>query len=436
MTRERVIDPPHRHSAVLRGPAEPALAIAVVVIAACGAPPPLKIEYTLTTGPSEVCYAGAQATAIATSCSDVTMLCQADLSVRVFSPSAPSTPYISLCQPVLDSHMNLCSIAGIDLPPPAAPIPEETLEVDVAVYNDSDLQHDTSGNPICPTDIQYAADGLPVNTQPTNGQATPAVGGRAFYHAGDAETVVTLGCNNLDRLQNPVCIGSGSVDATATVDDFDTGLSVSSTLAQSLSVWIGEPQVSGSQYVLSPVDEKLLAPTLQQPVPGWGDLVQLTFVASACLVVLEDAPQTTPTLTCHQVAAGSNQVDLVGTRLATSTLDQILVALGDSGFPAPGLVVGVVLDDLGNPAPGVAVTLAASSATPTVEYLSADRTTFTTGTGASTSTNGVFVSLDAPYGTMFSVPGSVQTAPTPQLGGVVEGKVTIVVLQFRQPSST
>jgi hypothetical protein len=411
-------------------------AIAVLVVAACGSPPPLKIQYTLTSGPSEVCYANAQTATIASgsACSDIAMLCPSDLSVRVFAQSAPTTPYISLCQPVPESHMNLCSITGIDLPPPVAPIPEETLVVDVAVYADSDLPHDSSGNPICPTDIQYADDGLPEDGQPTNGQIAPAIGGQAFYHSGDAETVVTLGCNNLDRLQNPACIGSDSVDVTATVNDFDTGLSVSPTLGANLSVSIGEPQASGSQYVLSPAEEKLLPPTVTQPVPGWGGFVQLDLVASACLEVLEDTAETTPSLTCKVVASGTNQVDLVGTRLAKSTLDAILAALGETAFPDAGLVVGVVLDDLGNPAPGATVT--PISGTPTIEYLSADRTTFATGSAATTSTNGVFISIDAPYGTIFTVPGSVNTAPAPQLGGLVEGKVTIVVLQFKQPSST
>ena len=402
----------------------------LIVLVACGNPPPLQIDYALTSGSSQVCYANALTGAVAKTCSDVSMLCQADLSVRVFAPSAPSTPYISLCRPVVDSRMNLCSIASIDLPPPTERIPEETLEVDVAVYRDSDLTHDGSNNPICPTNVQYAPDGLPADGQPTNGQPVPAIGGRAFYHAGDAQTVVSLGCTNLDRLQNAACIGSATVDVTATVDDFSNDLSVSPVLAQSLSVWMGEPQASGSGYALDSANEKALGQTALQPVPAWGGSAQIDLVASACLEVLEDVAETTPTLACKLVTRGQQQVDLVGVRLAKPTLDSILAALAQSSFPPAGLVVGIVLDALGNPAAGATVTTTGSGA-PTISYLSSDGKSVTSGGNAATSSNGVFLSLDAPYGTLFSVPAPVQTAPTPQLGGVVQNKVTVVVLQYK-----
>src|SRR5580692_1160151 len=213
--------------------------VIILALAACGSPPPLQIEYAVTTGSAQACYADPQTGAIATSCSNISMLCPADLSVRVFAPSSPSTPYISLCEKVtdIDSHMNLCSITGLGLPAPVAPIPEETLEVDVAVYPDSELPHDTSNNPICPTNIVYGADGAPMDVQPTTNDPWPAIGGQAFYHAGDADTVVTLFCTNLDRLQNVTCIGANDVDVTATVDDFANDLPVSASLAESLNVW-------------------------------------------------------------------------------------------------------------------------------------------------------------------------------------------------------
>ena len=412
------------------------VAVACAAFAACGAPPPLQISYTLTQQPSQQCYANPATQEVAKTCEDVSMLCPAVLSVRVFSPSAPSTPYISLCEPVVDSLMDLCSIAGIELPPPVDPIPEETLEVDVAVYSDGELMHDGSGNPICPTDVVYGADGLPEDGQPTNGMVSPAIGGRAFYHAGDSDTVVALGCTDQARLQSLACIGADTVDVTATVDDFNNGLPVSPSLAATLTVSVGEPQSSGSDYVLAPVDEKQLAPIVEQPIPGWGDIVQIDLVATACLEVLEDVAETTPTLVCQPVTSGQEEVDIVGVRLAKPTLDQLLSALDMNEFPDAGLVVGVVLDDLGNPAANATVTTSSSTGSATIAYLSADGSSFTSGSAAVTSTNGIFVSVDAPYGTIFSVPASLQTAPPPQLGGLVQGKVTIVVLQFKQPSST
>ena len=48
-----------------------------------------------------------------------------------------------------------------------------------------------------------------------------------------------------------------------------------------------------------------------------------------------------------------------------------------------------------------------------------------------TTSSGIFVSSDAPFGTTFSVASGVQAASG--FGGLVEGKVTIVVLQYQNP---
>jgi hypothetical protein len=58
----------------------------------------------------------------------------------------------------------------------------------------------------------------------------------------------------------------------------------------------------------------------------------------------------------------------------------------------------------------------------TIRYLSADKQSFTTG---ETTSNGIWVSEDAPYGTTFSRMGQV----VPTFGGLVDNKVTTVVLQ-------
>jgi hypothetical protein len=120
-------------------------------------------------------------------------------------------------------------------------------------------------------------------------------------------------------------------------------------------------------------------------------------------------------------------VDLTGVRLAKASLDQVLKTLGLAGtFPEKGLVLGMVLDNNGNPLSGVVVTSTAGL----VEYLSADRRNILTG---ATSSSGIFVSRDAPFGSTFSAHGSVVQMVPSGYGGLVDGKVTIVVLQFQQP---
>jgi hypothetical protein len=81
-----------------------------------------------------------------------------------------------------------------------------------------------------------------------------------------------------------------------------------------------------------------------------------------------------------------------------------------------------VLDSAENPLAGRVVT----TTTGTVKYLNANRTGLVSG---ATSASGIFVSQDAPYNTDFSTTNpQFQTITKP--GGLIKGKVTIVVLQF------
>ncbi|MGE5182268.1 MAG: hypothetical protein ACM31C_09405 [Acidobacteriota bacterium] len=399
------------------------LAIVVLgALAACGDPPPLQLKYTLSTK-GQACYAANGSAA--QSCSDVAMLCKAVLSVRIISPSDPSTPFVSQCVPVI-GRPDLCSIAGIDLPPPTVKIPSQTLEVQVAVYVDSDLDHDpVTSDPICPTDLQFTPEGLPAEATPS-----PAIGGRAFYHPGDTETVVALGCTDEPAIQDPKCVNQDTVAVTATVDDFDTEVAVPPTLADQLNVLVGEPQPvtigATTAYELSPTQTRPLDRTVTGPTPAWGASVDLKLQATACLEVLEDVPQATPSVTCKRLPSlGVQQLNLGGVRLAKTTLDQILAALPShpTQFPAQGLVVGIVLDQLGNPVANAQVTVDDPS-NPMASALALSENRQQVLAGATTS-NGIFISTDAGYGSMFSV-GTRGTA----FGGLVAGKVTTVVLQL------
>jgi hypothetical protein len=159
-------------------------------------------------------------------------------------------------------------------------------------------------------------------------------------------------------------------------------------------------------------------------VPGWSGDFDLQLTSTGCIEVFEDGAQTTATVTCTG-QIGANPLDLPGVRLAKPTLDGLLAALGKTQFPLDGLVVGLVLDYLGNPMANVTVT----ASTPAhIQYLTGDRSSFSATT---TSSNGIWLSTDAPYGTTFQPAGMAASA----FGGLVAGKVDIVIIQFPAPST-
>jgi hypothetical protein len=402
------------------------LALAILVLASCSDPPPLTIRYALKDTGSQVCYSNLANESVAASCSEVSMICQTVLDLRIVSANDPTTAYSKVCQPVL-GRMNLCSIAGIDLPSPAMTVSEQNLAVEVAIYRDSDLAHDDASNPICPTDLLFADDGTPQTSTPT-----PVVGGRAFYRPGDAQTVVDLSCFDEPALQDPRCLGKNTVSVTATVNDFDAGVPVTTALATNLSVSIAEPTLQGAQYEITQTQllTGALDPTFTGPIPSWGGNVELQLVSTACLDVDEGIAESTHTVTCKQVAARQAQVDLPGVRLSKTTLDQILAAFPLAAFPDPGMVVGIVLNQQGGPAENVSVTTN-DPMNIHISYLSANRANIIAG---ATSSNGIFMSTDAPYGTVFTANGGTMNQPV-GFGGLVQGKVNIVVLQFTQPTN-
>ncbi len=417
----------------------------IALLAACSTPP-LKLEFAVSDSPAESCGAA--------TCAGIQMKCDAVVSIRILDPNDPSAPYISQCQLVsFDRTRDLCSLSKLTLD--QTPLPEQTLEVQVVVYPATDIPTDPMTNDlICPTekegltfDVATGFPSGPIQMQdpadPTHMfEIEPAIGGRAFYHKGDSETVVTLACNDLAALNDNTCLGANSVSVTATIDDFDPPLNpVSTTVASNLTVRIGEPQFESSgsgQYVLSPTDARLLDETVISP-PAWGANIDLKFQQTACLEVLEDGAMATATLTCKPVATGTQSVDITGFRLSASLLDEILAALGNPmGILDDGLVIGVVYDDADAFAANQVITATAADgqtcSTCTIEYLAGDRGSIVPG-GTKTSSSGIFVSRDAPFGTTFSTPNTPQAAPgtITAIGGLVVGKVTIVVLAQTQP---
>jgi hypothetical protein len=408
-----------------------ALTIVAVALAGCETPP-LTIRVTLTDGKTQQCVDADKAPT--TSCSDVSMACRAVLSVRVVPPDEPEIPYISVCQPLVGAQDKLCSIAGVDLPSPATPLPRRVLEVQMAVFSRNALDdagmRDADGNYICPR-VDFSANNFPeVAVDCTTGECPirPAVGGRAFYYPGDDETVVELGCTDLTLLQDETCAGPPTKEVIATVNDFDTWVPVASTTANRLTVSIGEAKgdIDNGFTLTSPLP---LARTSSTGVQAWTAELDFNPQTTYCLEVFEDVPQATRSLVCREVSAADlDGIDITGALLSKSTLLDILAAKGRTTFPEQGLVVGLVLDQGNRPVTGARVVPACPPGkTCTVQYLSADRTTFS---GTETSANGIWISEDSPYGTTFSWSGQPLT---PSYGGLVQGKVTVVVIQENAP---
>ena len=398
-------------------------ALVLVALAACSDPPPLTIKYALKSEGGQLCYAPTQA--VATSCTEVSMVCRSVLDLRIVSANDPTQAYVKVCQEVI-GRQNLCSIAGIDVPKPTSSIPEQTLAVEVALYRWDDLAKDDAQNPICPTDLAFADDGTPQTASPT-----PVVGGRAFYHPGDTQTVVDLSCFDEPALQDPRCLGKNTISVTATVNDFDAGVPVTPALADNLSVSIAEPTLQGTQYTITQTQLQAgaLNRTVSGPIPGWGGNVDLQLSSSACLDVDEGVAESTHAVTCKQVASHQASVDLPGIRLSKTTLGQILAAYPLATFPDAGMVVGIVLNQQGGPAANIPVVTGDPNIH--ISYLAANRSGIIAG---ATSTNGIFMSTDAPYGTLFTANGGTMNDPV-GFGGLVAGKVNIVVLQFTQPTN-
>lgn len=422
-----------------------ALVLAALVVGCSD--PTFTLRFRVTDGPADACTKmnGSNVVPV-TQCQDVPMSCAAVVSIRVFNPNTPTSPVISVCQELMmASNPTLCEIAQVSLPPPASPIEAQTLEVEILVYPKNKLSVDGNGTPICPSMVDIGIDGFPTpSLVPCLPDApcdpTPAVGGIAFYHPGDQETVVELGCSDLTLLNDPVCTGPAT-SVNASVIDFDTLVSVSPSLAQQLTVSVGQPTTT----IVGQGSDQVVHNTLEM-----GDLTQLTYVPvgnmpnwqgsvspelnDRCTQVDEsNVASRTDTVRCIKTV-DSNADQLVGTRLSKSSLDLILTALGLASFPDSGLVIGIVLDDHGNPAGGLQVMATDGNNQPslgTIQYLSANRMSVG---GTVTSNGGIFLSTDLTFGTTFSVMQSGQTAQA--IGGLIDGKVTIVVLQLPSQSPT
>jgi hypothetical protein len=393
---------------------------AVALCAACDSDT-LRIAFQISGGPVQACPSAAASAA--PTCSDVPMLCDAVLDIRILRPADPPEKYTGLCEAVpRGGKPDLCSIEQINLP--VRQLPKDTLEVQVMIWPRDAVKADPlSGELDCreiygkPVSIGFGVQGFPEDVVPS-----PALGGRAYYQPGDAQTVVTLGCSDLATVNRPSCVGP--IEIHADVDQFAAPLAPVTSPAE-LLVSIGEPQSStGDEHEwrsLRPL-ELLDAPESSTWV---GALDTLDVINdSLCVEVIGTSGPNTAALRCVRKDAGAPKIELFGMFVPTSTLREILMSLTLSEIPPQGLTIGILLDEQGQAADGYTIR---TSPDKLVQYL--DETGNASGT--TTTRRGLFMSKDAPYGAEFrAYQGSVEQTIQPAIGGRVNGKVTVVVLQL------
>jgi len=385
----------------------------VAIAGACSVPAP-KLVIGFSDGPSQACPS--------VDCSKVALTCDAVMGIRIYDPAHPEDPpLLEQCDPIPpNKDHNLCAYRSITLD--QVELPVKDLEVQIAFYPLSRVPYDAASKTYsCPTAVEYsAATGFPVEKAPT-----PALGGRGYYHPGDSEVNVTLGCTDLAAInEDPTCVASSTaIPVTATVTDFATRLPVVSGRfeADQLRVSVGEPQPFDGGYILNPVDEVELK-LHDALTPSWiGELDRHLFTKYVCLDVVQFAAETTGVLECGPARLDGSQLNLGGVRLQRNDLRKILRALDNMTIPDDGLTIGIVLDGTSRGAPNYEVK--PNPVGPSVTYVTNQGEAFN---GTKTTDSGIFVSKDAPFGTVFSTMGVRPTMSA--VGGNVAGKVTIVIL--------
>jgi hypothetical protein len=395
--------------------------LALGFLAACDAET-LQIAFQISGGPVQACPS--TAAPAAPTCADVPLGCDAVLNIRIVRPSSPEETYLPLCAAIPRDRRDLCSIEQIHLP--ARQLPEETLEVQAMIWPRTAVKEDpVTGELDCreiygrPVSIGFGVHGFPEEMAPA-----PAIGGRAYYHPGDDQTVVTLGCSDLPAVNRPVC--AGRVDLVAGVNELGNWLAPVSLQAP-IAVRVGEPRYAAIR------DEHEWAPLATlEPQPAeqrWGTATEgLAVEDSLCVEVIGTSGANVSTVRCTRVDTNARMFELAGTWLATSRLQQILAGLMFTEVPPQGLTIGVVLDATGQPAAGYRVE---SSPLHPVKYLGVN---YQVVAGGVTTPSGLFVSEDTPYGADFrayqGLLGTTERTRAPATGGRVNGKVTIAVLQL------
>jgi len=402
-----------------------ALALAVLAAAGCQKAPedlgPFAITFAFDDRDGSTCPSQA--------CEDYGLRCGATLGIRILDVSDDGRIVADACVDVAPAA-TLCGLGNVTSPT-FFNIPPDRLRIEVAAWRPEVLEADAELDGDCPDGKLFDVRGVPLETF----QPRPAFAGAAYFDAGSDVDValVPLSCTEPDQLDQEEC---GLIDTTpirVTADDIETALDITTEQAQNLTVGLAEPRAApdgdgGTVYIIDSSNTIPLTPEAG-PIPSFSGQTDQSF-DDVCSVLLELTPQSTASVTCRPLADDPEEIDVRGVLVSVDTLDQVLAAMGAGSFPPEGLVVGRVVDHTGAPLSNVRVMPSAGS----VEYLSADRSTLI---GNDTSADGLFIAREVPFGSTWTAvhSGDGRREDGTIRGGLVEGKVTALLIRMQPPPS-
>lgn len=361
-------------------------------------------------------------------CSDYGMACGATLGVRIVDADtlddAVPTELFSRCIAVAAAP-DLCAIA--DVPIDFEEVPTRTLQVQVAIW-EAPPQGEL---PSCPDDI-FDLRGIPISMNPQ-----PAFGGVAFVEAGtDPIAEVRLACRDPELVNAPACLSTNRV--TVRLDDMQTVVPVRIEDARALNVAVGEPRLDTTidppVWVIGPTDQYQMELVDPGPIPPvWNRNEVPTFSNTACVLSSADVAQPITAVSCTRDLALENdgRLDLTGLMLTEEVLGQLLRSANLDDFPPKGLVIGRVVDHLGAPLAGVTVTPVPDEGV-NVAYVNSTRDSISL--FGPTSTDGFFISFEAPFGTEWQASSpDGRTQANEFRAGLITGKASVVIIEMTAP---
>lgn len=360
-------------------------------------------------------------------CEQIMTRCDAAIMLRIVDASNGDI-YVSECVQV-EGGATLCQLLE-ELMPELQPelLPNRMVRIEMAIWPDEEREDP------CP-EFAFTVSG---KYYPGSGDPPPAIAGLGYFQVGSNEVApVTLGCVQPETLDAAECRGDTRPHIRAKVIDFDNNVEVGSELEADLTVSVAEPTYDSvnDRWFISTVDTVNLMSTVMGTILTYDVDYPFTFEKTACLQVLQQGIGAAATVRCYPAAPEDiqdNLLEVEGTLLDRDTLFQIQTAIENAGGDPDKLVIGKVYDNEGNPAAGATVTASFGA----IQYLSDDLTAVT---GDSvTSNSGVFASTDAPFEgpnreTNFWRATRNNATSADSIGGILENKVTIIILKLPPP---
>ncbi len=338
---------------------------------------------------------------------------------------------------------NACELFSISNTAGLLDLPQRMVRIDVAAWRPEVLANDPvlaatcePGKVCCPSENLFDLQGAPRE----DFSPMPAFGRSLYVDLGteESELTIELSCSQPGQLEDPTACVQEDLLVTALVDDMENlNDRLTEDQARSMAVDAAEPRAEGdgaggTRYVIETGDRVNLS--LNEPVgaiPTFQGFTDRVFDGIACVALDEDVSQAFTLVTCGAVQQPDpNILNVAGHFVPVTTVDEILLALGETKLPDPGLVIGRVVDDTGQVLPGVRVTPVGGG---TVQYLNASRTALI---GVETSASGYFVSTDAEFGTDWrALHSDGRREDGLYRAGLIQDKVTLLLIRMKEPGS-